>query len=156
MSFAGRHKSAHTHTHTELQTHKHRRRRGARIHTHTLLRLPFLQAMAPLILSDLKFVCSLLQRAPSMIPSSLRAPLRYHPSTFISLTLLSGALLRREQLPDYACARTHVLANTYCLYLLIKGLKHNGIGVNSAEKRAVSAAVIARVIITMKSTSNDV
>lgn len=99
MGFAGRHKSVHKHTHSYS--------------AHTQQRVPFLQAMAPLILSDLKFVCSLLQRAPSMIPGSPRAPLRYHPSTFISLTPLSRALLRLEQLPDYTRAlHMHSLTHT--------------------------------------------
>lgn len=81
-------------------------------HTHTLSRVLFLQAVAPLILSDLKFVCSSLQRAPSMIPGSPRAPpptpLYHHLSTFISLTSLSQTLLRLEQLPD---CPTHTRAN---------------------------------------------
>lgn len=79
MSFAITHRQAHTHKPADTQSQVH-------THTHTLLRVPFLQAVALLILSDLKFVCSLLQRAPSMIPGSARAPLHYHPSTFISLT----------------------------------------------------------------------
>lgn len=85
MSFAGGHKSAHTHTdtHTSVATHTQM------LCTHTLQRVPFLQATAPLILSDLKFVCSLLQRAPSMIPGSLRAPFAIIPPlSFPSLLCL--------------------------------------------------------------------
>lgn len=69
--------------HTQKSASRHRHKQLAHtythIHAHTLSRVLFLQAVASLILSDLKFVCSSLQRAPSMIPGSLRAP----PSTII-------------------------------------------------------------------------
>lgn len=101
-----------THTHTRESTHKPDDTQGqTRTHRHThtcaLCRgLPFLQAVALLILSDLKFVCSLLQRAPSMIPA-----LPGHPSTIIPplsfpSLLRSAALPRPEQPPNYPYTHT--------------------------------------------------